>query len=132
MSAGTKCTFTFLKKLITEATLKGPVVKDVLALMPLKMDVRDVDKDVIEAVYQMCQNENVQKSIFAKRACYLAYGTFVHKACGHHNFDARVAWKEVEHKYNGQSQGSAPQQNQEPESLRCPAEYKQKFAQVND
>jgi hypothetical protein len=141
VSAGTRCTFTFLKKIITEQKLKGSVVNDILALLPLKMDVNDVDQQVIEQMMELCQNGPFEQDPFTKRACWLSFGTLVHKACAHNNFDARVAWKAVENKYNGQQSGQSQQQqsrgprtsqgqssDEESQNLRCPIEFRQRVA----
>jgi hypothetical protein len=99
------------------------------------MDVRDVDQSVLEAMFELTQNEKVQEDIFTKRAAMLSFGTLVHKACAHNNYDARVAWKAVEGKYQGntqskqQAEARAGQNTDDEQNLRCPVELRQRLAQ---
>jgi hypothetical protein len=135
VSAGSKCTFSFLKKLLTEGRLTGSVVRDVLALLSLKLDATIIDQEVIEQMLELVQHEKLQQDAFTKRAAWLSFGTLVHKACAHVVYDARVAWKAVEGKYNGQQQPQSTRKterrtdDEEPENLRCPIEFRQRIAQ---
>lgn len=135
VSAGTRCTFAFLKKQIIGGNLKGSAAKDVLALLPLKMDVSEIDQPILESMWELVQNQQIQEDAFTRRAAWLSFGTLVHKACAHNNYDARVAWRAVEGKYQGSSQSQqAPRpqagENQDQENMRCPMELRQRLAQV--
>jgi len=132
VSTGSNCTFTYIKKLVKEKKIQGPVVVDVLGALPFRMDVDKISGTMLEEMSTLCADESVKVSPFAERACWLSFGTLVHKACVHH---PRAEW------IQGQT-GQAPlrtgaartsqqseARDQERENTRCPVDVRQTIVQ---
>lgn len=109
---------------------------------------------MIESWMDMCESEAIGEDPFVHRACWLSFGTLVHKVCSHKTFDARVAWnasKPSENEENGGGSGKGGNgvswrrstralkpnkpmngETDEPENLRCPPEVRQKVIEVTN
>jgi hypothetical protein len=144
VATGTNCTFTYLKRLIVEKKIQGPVVLDVLALLPFKMDIAKISPVMLEEVMDLCEDPAVQSDVLAHRSCWLSFSTLVHKACVHKTFDDEVAWRNVQPIFSDQYKGegvprsrsprSAPSSRSSPsdsneENLRCPSQLREKIVQ---
>ncbi|OQV21904.1 Vitellogenin-6 [Hypsibius exemplaris] len=142
VSTGTNCTFTYLKKLIKEKKIQGSTVIDVLGALPFRMQVDKISGVMLQEMSELCMDESVSASPFVERACWLSFGTFVHKACVHR---PRAEWDQVEAGQNSpktqgtsrasqQSRQSSPRQSgardqPEFENRLCPADVRQTIVQ---
>jgi hypothetical protein len=134
VATGTNCTFTYLKKLLVEKKLQGPVVLDVLSLLPFKIRIDSVSPDMIEEWIELCEDPAMQSDSFVKRSCWLSFGTLIHKACAHDSYDARTAWNASasSNSQGNQQKPSRPWDNNNDDdevNLRCPAELRQRVVQ---
>lgn len=85
-STGTNATFTYIVELAQQKKIEGSLLVDTLALLPAR--IKKVNPFVLDKLHELCLsfNNEAQQNQFVYRACWLAYGSMVHKACYHKTF----------------------------------------------